>query len=78
MASAMYRMLAPGGIAWIGCDLEGERLQRQLNQRLDPFGSELAGRLNRQSWNREIDRIQSLLVREGIRSFEINGDFNGL
>jgi SAM-dependent methyltransferase len=78
LVSAIYRMLAPGGIAWIGCGLEAEQLRCQLKQRLEPFGAELAERLNRQSWNREIHQIQSLLVREGIRSFEINGDFNGL
>jgi SAM-dependent methyltransferase len=74
----IYRILAPGGVAYIGDDSWDGRKWVDIENKLKEYGKALSDQLNGDVWRHRMKDIEKKIIQAGIASFEIFCNGEGL
>jgi SAM-dependent methyltransferases len=74
----IYRLLAPGGVAYIGDDSWNGEKWINIENKLKEYGQILSEQLNGDIWRQRMKDIEKKIVQAGISSFEISCNGEGL
>ncbi len=72
----IYRVLAPGGTAYLGDDSWDGQKWNSIEKRLKDYGIQLSEQLNGGIWRNRMEKIREKIIQAGIQSFDMvcNGD----
>jgi ubiquinone/menaquinone biosynthesis C-methylase UbiE len=74
----IYRILAPGGAAYLGDDSWNGQKWNRIENKLKDYGFILSEQLNGDVWRQRMENIRKEIIQAGISSFEMNCNGEGL
>ncbi len=74
----IYRVLAPGGTAYLGDDSWDGQKWTSIEKRLKDYGIRLSEQLNGDIWRNRMEKIREKIIQAGIQSFDMVCNGEGL
>ncbi len=74
----IYRILTPGGIAYLGDDSWNGQKWNSIENKLKDYGIRLSEQLNGDIWRNRLEKVREKIIQAGIQSFEMVCNGEGL